>query len=156
MCGLIDETVLSMPWGLESIWSKESLLITFHKEYSAGERFFALLKKRLEQPRSNIDVLEFFYVCLCLGFQGRYRMLERGGEELARVKQDVYQIIRRERGEPERSCRRTGAAWPTGGRALALRAALGVPGGRRGNRPRHLLRAIDPAERGSRTASSPS
>lgn len=102
MCGLIDENVLGMPWGLESIWSKESLLITFHKEYSAGERFFALLKKGLEQPRSNIDVLEFLYVCLSLGFQGRYRLLARGGEELARVKQEVYQVIRNERGDPER------------------------------------------------------
>lgn len=101
MCGLIDETVLSMPWGLESVWSRESMLITFHREYSAGERFFALLKKGLEQPHSNIDVLEFLYVCLSLGFQGRYRLLPRGGEELARVKQGVYQVIRNERGEPE-------------------------------------------------------
>lgn len=78
LCALIDETVLSTPWGLDSIWGKQGLLITFYKEQSAGETFFGFLKEAREFPRNTIDLLEVLYVCLSLGFQGRYRLQEDG------------------------------------------------------------------------------
>lgn len=102
LCGLIDETVLSTPWGLESIWSKESLLITFFKEYKAGERFFDFLSKARELPNQSIDLLEFFYVCLSLGFQGRFGKEQGGVDKLNRMRQDLFGLIKAQRGEYER------------------------------------------------------
>ena len=102
LCALIDETVLGTPWGLESIWSKESLLITFYKEYTAGETFFNFLQNAQRSPHEHIDILEFFYVCLSLGFQGRYRLQSGGIDQLTRLRQELYENIRRVRGEPER------------------------------------------------------
>jgi type VI secretion system protein ImpK len=102
LCGLIDETVLSTPWGSDSIWAKKSLLITFYKEASAGETFFQFLSEARTYPKNNVDLLELFYVCLSLGFQGRYRLQDRGGDHLARIRQEVLALIRQQRGEHER------------------------------------------------------
>jgi type VI secretion system protein ImpK len=102
LCSLIDETVLSTPWGSDSIWAKKSLLITFYKEASAGETFFQFLKEARNYPKNNIDLLELFYVCLSLGFQGRYRPQDRGSDHLARIRQEVLALIRQQRGEHER------------------------------------------------------
>jgi type VI secretion system protein ImpK len=103
LCALVDETVLGTPWGLQSIWSKQSLLITFYREATAGETFFNFLNKAKESPRDYLDILEFFYVCLSLGFQGRFRVEPGGVDRLNRLRQDLYVVIARERGDPERT-----------------------------------------------------
>lgn len=102
LCGLIDEAVLNTPWGAESIWSKQSLLITLYKEYSAGETFFRILKDAQNAPQQNLDLLELLFVCLSLGFQGRYRVAAEGGDRLTRIREETYALIRQHRGEYER------------------------------------------------------
>ena len=37
------------------------------------------------------------YLCLSLGFQGRYRLSPRGPGELDRLREDLYTIIVRQR-----------------------------------------------------------
>jgi type VI secretion system protein ImpK len=101
LCALVDETVLGTPWGLESVWAKQSLLITFYKEYTAGETFFNFVKKAKERPKEYLDLLEFFFVALSLGFQGRFRLETGGVDQLARLKEDLYNTIARERGRPD-------------------------------------------------------
>jgi len=98
LCALIDETILGTPWGLQSVWSKESLLITFYREATAGETFFNFLNKAKESPRNYIDILEFLYICLSLGFQGKFRVEPGGADRLTRLRQDLYTVIARERG----------------------------------------------------------
>lgn len=102
LCALIDETILGTPWGLRSIWGKQSLLITFYREATAGETFFNFLHKARESPRNYLDILEFFYICLSLGFQGKFRVEPGGADRLTRLRQDLYAAITRERGAPER------------------------------------------------------
>ncbi|MFZ1415704.1 MAG: type IVB secretion system protein IcmH/DotU, partial [Defluviicoccus sp.] len=99
LCALIDETVLSTPWGLDSLWSKQGLLITFYKEQSAGETFFRFLKEAREFPRNSGDLLEVLYVCMSLGFQGRYRMQEDGLNRLGRIREETFALIRQQRGD---------------------------------------------------------
>ena len=101
LCSIIDEFVMATPWGANSIWSKQSLLSRFHKETSGGEKFFRLLDKLEEDPGRNIDLLELFYVCLALGFRGKYAVLPDGLNELERIREDLYRLIRRERDETE-------------------------------------------------------
>jgi type VI secretion system protein ImpK len=102
LSALIDETVLSTPWGSESQWSKESLLVTLHKETWAGEKFFLMLQNLSNDPRTNIDILELLYACLLHGYQGKYRVLERGSDQLEQVKRSLFETIRSTRGEFER------------------------------------------------------
>ncbi len=101
LCTTIDEFVMSTPWGAGSIWNKQSLLSMFHKETHGGERFFQMLKKLSQNPSRNIDLLELLYVCLALGFQGRYRVLRDGMNELAEIRESLYHTIRNQREESE-------------------------------------------------------
>lgn len=103
LCALVDEAVLGTPWGLQSIWSKQSLLITFYREAIAGETFFNFLNRAKQSPRDYLDILEFFYICLSLGFQGKFRVERAGVDRLNRLRQDLYIVIARERGNPERA-----------------------------------------------------
>ena len=103
LCALIDETVLGTPWGLQSVWSEQGLLITFYREAKAGEIFFNFLKRGMENPRDYIDILEFFYVCLSLGFQGKFRVEPGGVDRLNQLRGQLYTVIARQRGTPDPS-----------------------------------------------------
>jgi type VI secretion system protein ImpK len=102
LCALIDETVLATPWGSQSSWTTESLLGTLHNETRGGAKFFQILERMSENPARNIDLLEFLYLCLSLGFQGKYAVMDRGSAELEAIAQELYRTIRNQRGEGER------------------------------------------------------
>jgi type VI secretion system protein ImpK len=101
VCATIDDIVLNSPWGSQSLWSQQSLLSTFHVDVAGGDRFFEMLASLQSDPAKNIAVLELLFVCLSLGFEGRYRVHPRGASELARVQENLYHLIRQYRGETE-------------------------------------------------------
>ena len=103
VCTALDEVVLSMPWGAESGWAQRTLLSTFHSETHGGEKFFLLLDKMKDRPHEHIDVLELMYVFLSLGYEGRYRLTARGREAVERIRDDLFRLIRTQRGEHERA-----------------------------------------------------
>ncbi len=101
LCTLLDETAASTPWG-SGIWAEQSLLVMFHSEAWGGEKFFQLLSKLAENPKANRDLLEFMYMCLALGFEGRYRVIENGKAHLDALRERLAQLLSKERGEYER------------------------------------------------------
>jgi type VI secretion system protein ImpK len=101
LCTLIDETVLNTPWGNQSSWGHQSLLITFHGEARGGERFFQLLDRLQPQAARNLDLLELAYLCLSLGFEGKYRLAASGMRDLDQLRQGLYLLIQRAKGEDE-------------------------------------------------------
>ncbi len=103
ICTALDETVLSTPWGSESVWSTHSLLTTFHQEAWGGEKFFQILDRLKTDVMANIDLLEVMYLCLSLGFEGKFKIQERGHVQIASVRDELYRLIRQARGEIERS-----------------------------------------------------
>jgi type VI secretion system protein ImpK len=102
LCSLLDESVLKTPWGSESVWSKQGLLISFHNEAYGGEKVFVLLERLMAYPAGNLDTLELLYLCLTLGFEGRYRVRDGGRDQLEELRERLYQMIRAHRGETER------------------------------------------------------
>ncbi len=102
LCALIDETVMSTPWGSHSIWNSESLLATLHNETRGGAKFFQILDRMLQNPARNIDLLELLFHCLTLGFQGQFAVADRGAAKLEEMTNNLYRTIRNQRGEPER------------------------------------------------------
>jgi len=102
VCALLDEAVLDTPWGSQSIWSKQGLLVSFHNETWGGEKFFDALDRLLTYPAGNLHLLELMYLCLAQGFEGRYRVRDGGRDQLEQVRTNLYQTIRAQRGEPER------------------------------------------------------
>lgn len=102
LCTVLDELVIKTPWGNSGYWSKQSLLAQFHGETKGGEKFFQLLEHLQLHPAKYLYVLELMYVCMGLGFEGRFRLVERGYLEIERLRDNIFQIIRLQRGEPER------------------------------------------------------
>lgn len=101
LCTVIDEAVLNTPWGAQSGWAGQSLLVTFHREAQGGDKFFQILDRLLGEPQRYLSLLELWYVCLSLGFEGRYRLDERGAMRLADIRRDLIQRIEPLRGQPE-------------------------------------------------------
>ena len=101
LCALVDEAVLDTPWGSQSVWAKQGLLISFHNETWGGEKFYDALDRLLTFPSGNLHLLELMYLCLALGFEGRYRVRDGGREQLERVREQLFQTIRKERGDPD-------------------------------------------------------
>ncbi len=101
LCAVLDEAVLSTPWGAQSDWAQHSLLVALHREAWGGEKFFEMLDRISADPARHIDVMELQYLALALGFAGKYQVLDRGYERLADVQQDLYRKIRNYRETPE-------------------------------------------------------
>jgi type VI secretion system protein ImpK len=103
ICAVIDEFVLDTPWGANSEWSLNSLLSSFHQDSAGGQKFFVILDRMLEESEQQIEMLELFYICISLGFVGKYRIVERGYDQLAALKARVYNTLYKLRQEPDRT-----------------------------------------------------
>ncbi len=114
LCASLDDVVLNTPWGSTGVWDQRSLVSTFHQEVRSGERFFDLLGQMKANPGSFLPVLELMYLCLSLGFMGRYRLAPRGPVEVDKLREDLYAIIVRQRqaAEPDLSPHWMGVAAP--------------------------------------------
>ena len=103
LCSFIDEIVSTSPWGQSHRWSGESLLSYFHNETYGGEGFFKLLERAQKQPANYLDLLELMYVCLSLGFAGRYRLDSEGTTKLEGVRESMMTTIAQYRAPDNRS-----------------------------------------------------
>ncbi|WP_149536278.1 type IVB secretion system protein IcmH/DotU [Siccirubricoccus phaeus] len=128
LCAMIDDMVLSTPWGANSPWSQQSLTSIFHNEVAGGERFFEILKQMEEDPARHGQVVELMYLCLSLGFVGRYRVQQRGVASLTEFRDALYRVIRQRRGEFERDLSVRWQGIPAGHRPLAQRVPLWLIG----------------------------
>ncbi|MGQ0655984.1 MAG: type IVB secretion system protein IcmH/DotU [Betaproteobacteria bacterium] len=123
LCALLDDSAQATPWG--RAW--ESLVAELHGEKNPGEKLFALLDELSAQPAANIDLLEFCYVCLALGFEGRYRAGGEGGRQaLMQTRVRLYETLERER---PRHAHELSEAWRgTGTRARRVSGPLALWG----------------------------
>ena len=94
LCAFIDEAVLGTDWGAHSVWSQHSLLSRFHIETWGGEKVFAITARMEQEPERYRDMLEFIYLCLCLGFEGRYKVMTNGRDEYEQIIRGLYEQIR--------------------------------------------------------------
>jgi type VI secretion system protein ImpK len=102
LCAAVDEAVLSTPWGAQSEWTQQSLLVALHREAWGGEKFFDMLDRVSGDPKHHIDLMEVLYLCLSMGFAGKYGAASRGATQLADLQHDLYRRIREYRGaEPK-------------------------------------------------------
>ena len=110
LCALVDDSATATPWGRQ--WGGRGLLAEVEGEGAGPEKFFTLMEEAAKRPAENRDLLEFFYVCLALGFEGRYRTGEGGRQALAQVRARLYEQLAgtRAEGAPELSARWRGAA----------------------------------------------
>ena len=98
LCATLDEAVLSTPWGAQSEWAQQTLLVSLHREAWGGEKFYAMLERISQDPERHIALMEVQYLCLVVGFTGKYHVEARGHARLAEVRQALYRRIREHRG----------------------------------------------------------
>lgn len=99
LCAVLDEIILATPWGRQGGWQQQNLLSTFQSETWGGEKFFVLLQRSCEEPALHIDLLELMYVCLSIGYEGKFKLVEQGQQKLHEVTEDLYRVIQQQRGE---------------------------------------------------------
>jgi len=74
LAAFIDETVLTADFPLRQEWEKYPLQLEYFGEHLAGVKFFERLEEFLKESLQHIDVIELYYVCLLLGYKGRYKI----------------------------------------------------------------------------------
>ncbi|MBW1834922.1 MAG: DotU family type IV/VI secretion system protein, partial [Deltaproteobacteria bacterium] len=65
----IDEAILNSSWKEKHLWQGEQLQRFYYQTADAGEIFFERLNTLGPHQR---DVREVYYLCLAIGFMGRY------------------------------------------------------------------------------------
>ena len=90
LCALLDDSASATPWGRE--WAGAGLLAEVRPQAGADD-FFTHLDKALAGPAARNELLEFFYVCLALGFEGRYRNGAGGRQALAQIRTRVFDVL---------------------------------------------------------------
>ena len=127
LCAVLDDAAGATPWGQE--WIARGLVSELHGDVVGVDKFFALLDPMLAQPDAYPELLELFFVCLALGYEGRYRGGEGGRLALAQIRARLYGIIAGRRPQGELSARWRGAEVPLRRNWPALiRAWLGWKG----------------------------
>ena len=92
IAAFIDEMILTSNWSLKDSWSDKPLQLAYFNDFSAGEEFY----NRIETHRAakKNSVLEVYYLCLALGFRGKY--VDMQGMEKKKVLLDT--LLREIRG----------------------------------------------------------
>ena len=87
IAAFVDEKVMGSAWQHKLTWMGKPLQLEYFGDNLAGEGFFQKLAKLRQSGDRNVDVLEIYYLCLQLGFEGMYRM--RGLEQLQALQVDL-------------------------------------------------------------------
>jgi len=103
ICATLDDTILHTAWGTNSNWREDTLLYIFQGEMWGGERLFTILEHLRTSSKEHVELLEFIYVCMNLGFEGKYRVNEKDKDSFYSILDMTYRMIRNTRGDfPER------------------------------------------------------
>ncbi len=69
VCAWVDEMILASSWNHKGMWQHEQLQRTYYNTTDAGEEVFERLNVLGFHQQ---DVREVYYLCLALGFKGRF------------------------------------------------------------------------------------
>jgi type VI secretion system protein ImpK len=94
LCALIDETVMTTPWGSASQWSASSLLNQFHGETWGGEKVFSILDRVKGEASKYLALLKLIDLVLAFGFEGKYRVIEGGRYQLDELRNEIAALWR--------------------------------------------------------------
>ena len=85
LASFIDETVLTNDFNLKEEWERVPIQLEYFGEHLAGNKFYEKLDALLRQIEVTADAVEVYYVCMLLGFKGRYAVYEH--EKLQNIMQ---------------------------------------------------------------------
>lgn len=93
LVAFVDEAVLRSQWKAREQWADNPLQLQLFGTYLAGEGFFENLKKQRARGKAAEEVLEIYYICLILGFEGKYGI--EGPERLEALAKVIHDELKR-------------------------------------------------------------
>lgn len=99
LCAFIDERIEFQLGEHKTAWQPHLMLQRFHGTKDGGDQFYILLERSSIDSAGYIDLLEIFYLCLALGYQGKYSTLDHGFIIRENKVNKLYQTIRQQRGD---------------------------------------------------------
>lgn len=93
LVAFLDESVVCSDWKYKSDWRSSPMQFRRFGRDDAGEEFFARLTSVRGERNVRTDVLQVYYLCLALGFKGRYALFP--DREWNALRTDVGAQLRR-------------------------------------------------------------
>jgi type VI secretion system protein ImpK len=93
LSAFVDETVLTADFPLRDEWEKYPLQLEYFGEHLAGVTYFERLNALLGDLENNAEVLELYYLCMLIGFKGKYKIYLE--DQLKGVIENVADHLRR-------------------------------------------------------------
>jgi type VI secretion system protein ImpK len=103
ICAAIDDLIESTTWGGHKQWESYCLLAAFNQDARHQEKFFSVMERAIKEPAYYIDLMELMYICLSMGYRGRYRSPEFDIAELEQITNSLYKHISAHRGSFSKS-----------------------------------------------------
>lgn len=96
LVAFLDEAITGLTFSEKESWIANPLQLELFQLNSAGEEFYRRLGELRQRPQQNTQVLEVYYLCMVLGFKGKY--LYDNPEGLRRLVEDTKADIHRGKG----------------------------------------------------------
>lgn len=91
----IDELLGAVQWkGADGWLHQHSVLGHYYQETYGGEKFFQLLTQFTQEPSKYMQHMKLIYVCLSLGYKGKYARLQNDNGQVEKVRQELYAHIK--------------------------------------------------------------
>lgn len=100
LCVTLDDIISNTAWGGQGRWDEYSLVVAFNQKALSQKSFFIILERLVRDPAIYIDIMEFMYMCLSLGFTCNYNSnsSELDRDQLEQITNTLYKRIRAYRG----------------------------------------------------------
>jgi type VI secretion system protein ImpK len=97
LVAFLDETIIASDWKHKSTWLATPLQLELFDRFDAGEEFFSRLEILRQKSSYKRDILEIYYLCMTLGFKGKYQFQQR--EKLHQFIEESYDYLRHLKGK---------------------------------------------------------
>jgi len=97
LVAFLDETIMTSNWALKEVWAGSPLQLQYFNEFNAGEEFYGKIDglRNTDDP-GKLDTLEVYFLCLSLGFKGKYGDL-KGMEKIKILMEAIAKELRKAR-----------------------------------------------------------
>ena len=124
LCASADEVLANLPGEERAGAGRFGLMTRFFGENNGGRRFFDELDRVERDPRAHYFLLELFYACLALAYQGGRRGAAAGSGAVAAINGELRQILQKSGPAPPQGLSPHWRGQPLASHAVRLRVPL--------------------------------